>query len=119
MPWRCSAAGGATSAGNHRPPEPPRSIARWPMRERPLVWLLMGTRAGDNNQLLALAEALDWPFEARHVDFNQLRRFPPFRKGLAIVARRSRELISPPWPDLVIGVGYGSVPVARHIREQS
>jgi len=86
---------------------------------RPLVWLLMGTRAGDNNQMLALAKALDWPFEEKHIDFNQLRRLPALRKGLAIVARRSRRLISPPWPDLVLAVGYGSVSVARFIRDQN
>ena len=32
------------------------------------------------------------------------------------LTRRARRLIKPPWPDLVIGVGYGSVPVARYIR---
>lgn len=87
--------------------------------ELPHVWLLMGTRAGDNNQMLALAEALDWPFEEKHLDFNALRRVPALRNGLAIVQRRSRGMIGPPWPDLVIGVGYGSVCVARYIREQS
>ena len=87
--------------------------------ERPRVWLLMGSRAGDNNQILALAEALDWPFEKKHLAFNAMRRLPPLRKGLTIIERGSRALISPPWPDLVIGVGYGSVCVARYIREQS
>ena len=86
---------------------------------RPFVWLLMGNRAGDNNQLLALAEALDWPFEAKHIDFNWLRHVPSLRKGLTILAAGSRSLVKPPWPDLVIAVGYGSVPVARHIRAQT
>lgn len=86
---------------------------------RPLVWLLMGTRAGDNNQLLALADALGCPFEAKTLGYNQLRRIPVLRRGLTILDRRSRALIGPPWPDLVIGVGYGSVCVARYIREQS
>jgi mitochondrial fission protein ELM1 len=79
----------------------------------------MGTRAGDNNQLLALASALGWPFVEKRIDFNQLRRIPFLRKGLTIVAHESRALIEPPWPDVVLGVGYGSVPVARYIREQS
>jgi hypothetical protein len=85
----------------------------------PLVWLLMGTRAGDNNQLLALAGALGWPFLEKRIAYNELRRIPFFRKGLTIVAEQSRRLIAPPWPDLIVGVGYGSVPVARYIREQS
>ena len=86
---------------------------------QPLVWLLMGTRAGDNNQLLALAEALGYPFEAKKIDYNELRRLSFLRSGLTIVARDSRPLIQPPWPDLVLCVGYGSVSVARYIREQT
>jgi mitochondrial fission protein ELM1 len=79
----------------------------------------MGSRAGDNNQLLALAEALGYACQPKRISYNQLRRLPLFRTGLAIVSRKSRPLIQPPWPDLVIGVGYGSVPVARYIRQQS
>ena len=85
----------------------------------PLVWLLMGSRVGDNNQLLALAKALGLPFEPKKLEFNHARRLPFLRSGLTIVASHSRALIAPPWPDLVVGVGYGSVPVARYIREQS
>src|SRR3954452_4698202 len=85
----------------------------------PRVWLLMGSRVGDNNQLRALAEALGFPCEAKNLHFNQSRRIPLLRKSLTIVAKESRELIKPPWPDLVICVGYGSVPVGRHIREQT
>lgn len=79
----------------------------------------MGSRVGDNNQLLALARALGFPFEAKKLDFNQARHLPFLRRGLKIVASHSRPLIGPPWPDLVIGVGYDSVPVARYIREQA
>ena len=86
---------------------------------QPLVWLLMGTRTGDNNQLLALAETLGYPFETKRLTFNQLRRFPFLRRGLTILDPSSRGLIAPPWPDLAICVGYGSVPVARFIRQQS
>jgi mitochondrial fission protein ELM1 len=86
---------------------------------QPLVWMLMGSRAGDNNQLLALGEALGFPCQPKRISYNQLRRIPFLRSGLTIVSRKSRSLIAPPWPDLVIGVGYGSVPVARYIRKQT
>src|SRR6185312_13355721 len=86
---------------------------------QPLVWLLMGTTRGDNNQLLALVEALGYPFEEKRINYNQLRRISWLRTGLTIVSRESRKLIRPPWPDIVIGVGYGSVPVARYIRRQT
>src|SRR5690349_11760922 len=89
------------------------------LSRQPFVWLLMGTRAGDNNQLMSLAEALGFPFETKKIAFNQLRRVRFLRRGLLIVARESLPSIVPPWPDLVLCVGYGSVPVARYIREQS
>ena len=34
-------------------------------RARPLVWLMLGNRRGDNNQLLALADGLGLPFETK------------------------------------------------------
>lgn len=100
-------------------PESGPAFAFSEAEKEPLVWLLMGTRAGDNNQLRALADALGWPFVEKRIAYNQLRRIPFLRAGLTIVAGKARHLIRPPWPDLVIGVGYGSVPVARHVREQS
>ena len=35
------------------------------------VWVLLGHKAGDNNQVLALAESLHVPFAERHM------RYPP------------------------------------------
>jgi len=87
--------------------------------KRPLVWLLLGNRPGDNNQLFALSRALGFAFEPKNLDFNQARWIPFLRSGLTIVASHSRTLIAPPWPDVVVGVGYTSVPVARYIREQT
>jgi mitochondrial fission protein ELM1 len=93
-----------------------RQAAEW----RPLVWILLGARRGDNNQLFALAEALGFAFEAKAMTYNQLRRFAFFRGArLTSVAVAARRQIAPPWPDLVIGSGYDSVPVARYIRRQS
>jgi len=83
------------------------------------VWLLTGSRVGDNNQLLALGRALGFPFEVKRLDFNRARHLRFLRRGLSIVAPQSRALIGPPWPDLVVGVGYGSVPVARYIRKRA
>ncbi len=46
----------------------PQALGRpWPDgrldENPPKVWLMMGHRAGDNSQVLALAEALGWPYE--------------------------------------------------------
>jgi mitochondrial fission protein ELM1 len=91
------------------------------MTHRPRVWLLLGHRRGDNNQVLALGEALGVPFETRTMAYRRLAklilRIVP--SGLLHLRSSSRERLQPPWPDLVIGVGYRTVPVARWIRKQS
>jgi mitochondrial fission protein ELM1 len=100
----------------HIRPFPSRSIRL----RRARVWLLLSNRPGDNNQLFALAEALGHRFEVKDLRFNQLRKVRLLHgSGLAIVSRRSRSLIKPPWPELVIGAGYPAVQVARYIRRES
>lgn len=83
--------------------------------------MLLGDRRGDNNQLLALAEALGRPFETRSLEYNKhwhtlLRLFPaqPY-----LLTRNARRTLAPPWPDLVIGIGRRSVPVARWLRKMN
>ena len=91
------------------------------MSDSPRIWVLLGSRRGDNNQLLALAEALGLPFETRTLDYRWssrllMRLFP--RSTLHLTAA-SRSWLTPPWPDLVIGIGRRSVSVAHWIRAQS
>lgn len=85
------------------------------------MWLLLGHRRGDNGQLLALGEALGLPFETRTIHYNwQARlRMKLSRIGIGHVTRDSRRWLKPPWPDLVIGIGRRSVPVARWIQRRS
>ena len=84
------------------------------------VWILLGNRTGDDNQLRALATALGLPFETRTLRYNGLRHFPLLRdEHLLHLTRDTRSTLLPPWPDLVIGLGYESLPAARYIRRQS
>ena len=90
-------------------------------RPRLRVWALLGDRAGDNAQVLRLAEALDWPFEAKRIRYNRLNRCPNLLLGaskLTVDTRRSDSL-APPWPDLVIGASRCAAPLARWIKKQS
>lgn len=88
---------------------------------RPRVWLLLGHRRGDNGQLLALGEALGLPFETRTLHYSRLARLRMKLSGIGVghVTRASRRWLKPPWPDLIIGIGRRSVPVARWIQRQS
>lgn len=88
---------------------------------QPHVWVLLADRAGGNGQLLSLAQALGWPFEAKTMAYNALNRCPNLFLGasLAAVRRDAAQSLRPPWPDLVIGASRRSVPVARWIRARS
>jgi mitochondrial fission protein ELM1 len=86
----------------------------------PRIWVLLGHRTGDNNQLLALAEALRLPFETRTLHFNGLRVLQRLLGPTVLsVQRDRRRSIAPPWPDLVLGIGWRSVAVARWIKRAS
>lgn len=87
-------------------------------RKTPRIWVLLGHRKGDNNQLLVLAQALNLPFETRTMRYNILRKVPKqlLDHQLISVLPSARKWIEPPWPDMVIGIGHRSVPVARYIR---
>ena len=85
------------------------------------VWVLLGRRTGDNNQLLRLAEALDTPFRAMELRYNALHLIPPRILGATLftLTSESKREIRPPWPELVLGIGYRSVPVALAIQKLS
>ncbi len=85
------------------------------------VWLLLGGNAGDNAQICALARRLDYGWEEKTLLFNGLYRLPNGLKGASRISlkRGCADALRPPWPDLVIGAGRRSVPVARWIRRAS
>jgi mitochondrial fission protein ELM1 len=85
------------------------------------VWALLGPHRGDNNQVLALAEALGLPFEEKWLRYNALRRLQPWLLGatLSSVAADARRQIEGEPPDLTISTGQRSVPVVRELRKRS
>ncbi len=96
------------------------------MPKRPLIWALTGSRAGDNAQVLALAHAMaairDAEVVEKPLSYGALRLLPNILlpPGTAVLDTDSRRRVEEgPLPDLVIGVGRRSVPVARWIRKAS
>ncbi|MGE4250834.1 MAG: mitochondrial fission ELM1 family protein [Parvibaculaceae bacterium] len=88
--------------------------------ESPLVWVLQGLRPGDNAQARELAARLSAPTETKHLRYNWLYRLPNYVLGAGLASvRQGAEGLTPPWPDLVIGIGRRSVPVARWIKRKS
>ncbi|MEM7487993.1 MAG: ELM1/GtrOC1 family putative glycosyltransferase [Pseudomonadota bacterium] len=88
----------------------------------PHVWALLGHRAGDNAQVRALAQALGGRAEAVTLDWRRpLPLWSPLygrRRSLAPLTAEARARIGPPWPDLILSIGWRSVPVARWIAGQ-
>lgn len=85
---------------------------------KPVIWALLGDKTGDNNQLLALAELIGLPFEAKQLSYNLLRAVPPRFLGASLMTLtpEGRRQLAPPWPDLVIAIGRRSVPAARWLK---
>jgi hypothetical protein len=86
----------------------------------PCIWVLVGPRAGDRSQLLALADSLGWPYEVKELAYNRLHNLPNWLIGASLVSldRARSSALSAPWPDLIIDGGKRSVPIARWIRAQ-
>ena len=87
----------------------------------PRVWLVTGYRAGERGQILALAEALGWPFELKALSYRKSEfRTSLFRgSDLRGVRLQDSSALEPPWPDLVITAGMRNEPVGRWICAQS
>jgi hypothetical protein len=87
----------------------------------PRAWVVTGYRAGERSQILALAEALGWPFEVKELDYRpSAARLSLFRASHLRGIRLDRSSpLTPPWPDLVISAGMRNEPACRWIREQS
>lgn len=87
----------------------------------PNIWLLLGHKAGDNNQVLALAEALQQPFASKHFHYHRYELLSNrlLQVTLAGVDRKRSSPLNAPWPALVITAGRRNEPVARWIQRQS
>jgi mitochondrial fission protein ELM1 len=89
--------------------------------DRPVVWLVLSDKAGDNAQVLAVAEALPWPHEIKRlfvVDRYALGK-PTVAASLHHIDAGRSDALQPPWPDLLITVGRRMSMVALWIQEQS
>ena len=88
---------------------------------QPLVWCLLGRKAGDNTQVCALAAELGYPCQEKHIvaqPWELLVHLGP-RASLAGINVARSSTLAPPWPELVITAGRRNEPVAHWIQRQS
>ena len=85
------------------------------------VWILADDRAGNVNQLLGIAEALNTPYIRKDIRYNKWVRLPNFLRGASLIGltAESKINLTAPWPDIVLSAGRRSFPVARWIKRQS
>lgn len=83
--------------------------------------MLTDDRAGNRTQAVGLAEALGAPYHVKDLRFGLLSRLHNWILGASAAGldRRSRALMVPPWPRLVIAAGRRTAPVARWIKRES
>ena len=85
------------------------------------IWAVLSYRAGENSQILGLAEALGEPFETKRLSYRlwgalgNLTR----RVGLFGINQSQSSLLAPPWPRLIISAGLRNEPVCRWISRES
>jgi len=87
----------------------------------PVTWVLTGYKAGDNAQVLALADAIGWRYDIKCFNYRKTELLTNrlLAVTLAGIDRKSSSELSPPWPDLIITAGRRNEPVARWIRKQA
>lgn len=87
----------------------------------PRIWMLADDRPGNVNQALGLAEALDEPFAVKTIGYSQMAKLPNWLlpANLAGLTSASRDVLKPPWPELVIGAGRRTAPIGRWLKQQN
>jgi mitochondrial fission protein ELM1 len=87
----------------------------------PLVWLILGERMGDNQQVLALGKMLGWPYVAKQLRWDHDCDIAPREQGVSLIGvdLEHSDRLAPPWPDIIVAVGQRSVPASRWIVKQT
>lgn len=85
----------------------------------PQVWVLLNQRAGENAQVLALAEALGWPFTIKRFAYRRCAPYLLLGASLAGIRPQRSDPLTPPWPDLVISASARNEPICRWIQKQA
>ncbi|WP_421693703.1 ELM1/GtrOC1 family putative glycosyltransferase [Aestuariivirga sp.] len=86
-----------------------------------LIWVLGGSKLGDNSQLLRAVEAMNLPFQYKDIVLrpNALSLHLPVRATLSHIDLELSSALVAPWPDLVVTIGRHLSCVALWLKKQS
>ncbi|WP_022947960.1 mitochondrial fission ELM1 family protein [Methylohalobius crimeensis] len=85
----------------------------------PRVWALLNHRAGENAQVLALAEALNWPFEIKQFTYRKYVPYLLVGASLSGIHEEQSDSLAAPWPDLIISASARNEPICRWVQRQA
>lgn len=87
----------------------------------PRTWLVMGNKTGDNAQVEAIAQSLDWPVARKRLTFREQYSLQPprFRATLHHLDVTRSDPLVPPWPDLILAIGRRPMMAALWVRGRS
>lgn len=86
-----------------------------------LMWVIVSYRAGENSQLLGIAEALNrrfgWSFETKRLVYRHGGLYGLLRRAtLRGIDFDASDPLAEPWPDIIVSAGLRNESVARWIR---
>lgn len=92
-----------------------------PAQRTSTIWVLGGSKLGDNSQLLKAVEAMGMPFTYKTVVLkpDALTQRLPIRPSLTHVDLAASSPLTAPWPDLVVTIGRHLSCVALWVKKQS
>lgn len=87
----------------------------------PRIWLVVGDKSGDNAQVYAVEQVLDWTCERKYIHVREpyATAKPRVEPSLYHIDASRSDPLQPPWPDLIITIGRRLSMVALWIRQQS
>ncbi len=87
----------------------------------PSVWLLLDDRPGHSSQVTGLARHMEWQATAFPLKFNLLNILPNPLLGASLLSLKTecKAALIQDFPQVLVGMGRRTLPVARWIKKQS
>lgn len=88
------------------------------------LWVLLDSRTGSVGQARGVLQRLNpnnYDINEKSLEYTKFSGLPNFLRGKTLIGLtpKSKNIITPPFPDLVLSTSRRTVPVARFIKKQS
>jgi len=89
--------------------------------KKPDIWALVDGVSGHDSQVLGIADAFGIPYIKKKIGYNDSAGKPNFLKfdALSTIDKKRSDVISEPWPDIIISCGRKSAAIAKAIKKKA